>query len=305
MEEALRQAQAEANGQRASVTQLQQQLQVLAVDQRHVQEQLRTLDLRHERLSADRKALNPPDSARLDGLNLQLVQKLESHSEAQRCVQELTGAVPRLDEARRLQQHTANTESARRADLSARLEALKALQEKVKTDGKLLPWLARHGLERLQGLWSRLHIQPGWENALEAALRERLGALEVGGLDLVRGFAGTDGRGCSEGPPAKLSFYTLPSAAAPSLTNPNPNPDFGLKPLADLLRLNDAGLSVLLGEWLHGCFTAPTLDDALSARERLQPGEAIYLMSGHAVSGHSMSFYAPDSEQVAGTGAGD
>src|SRR5256885_3359651 len=33
-------------------------------------------------------------------------------------------------------------------------------------------------------------IEPGWENALEAALRERLGALEVGRLDMMRGFLG-------------------------------------------------------------------------------------------------------------------
>jgi chromosome segregation protein len=71
------------------------------------------------------------------------------------------------------------------------MEALKALQEKVKTDGKLRPWLAKHGLDGLQGLWSRIHIEPGWENALEAALRERLGALEVGRLEMVRGFART------------------------------------------------------------------------------------------------------------------
>ena len=36
--------------------------------------------------------------------------------------------------------------SAHLADLSARLEALEALQEKVKTDGRLQPWLAKHGL---------------------------------------------------------------------------------------------------------------------------------------------------------------
>ena len=54
-------------------------------------------------------------------------------------------------------------------------EALKALQEKVRTDGKLKPWLAKHGLDGLQGLWSRIHIEQGWENALEAALRERMG----------------------------------------------------------------------------------------------------------------------------------
>jgi chromosome segregation protein len=36
-----------------------------------------------------------------------------------------------------------------KADLSARMEALKALQEKVRTDGKLKPWLAKHGLDGL------------------------------------------------------------------------------------------------------------------------------------------------------------
>jgi chromosome segregation protein len=67
--------------------------------------------------------------------------------------------------------------------------------------------------------------------------------------------------------------------------------------LADLLRLNDAGLAALLGDWLHGCYTAEKLDDALAARERLQTGEVVYVMSGHAVTAHSVSFYAQDSEQ--------
>jgi chromosome segregation protein len=43
----------------------------------------------------------------------------------------------------------------------------------VQTEGKLKPWLAKHGLDGLQGLWTKVHIEPGWENALEAALRER------------------------------------------------------------------------------------------------------------------------------------
>ena len=291
LDEALRQAQAKANDQRTGVAQVQQQLQVLAAEQRHVQEQLRTLGLRHERLEADRKALNAPDEARLASLSLQLEDSRQAQAEAQARLQELTDSVPQLDEARRSLQHIANTESARRADLSAKLEALKALQEKVKTDGKLRPWLARHGLEGLQGLWSRLHIEQGWENALEAVLRERLGALEVSQLDMVRGFAGMDGQGA---PPAKLSFYSPPDAdpAVPA------HPALRLKPLADLLRLNDAGLSALLGDWLHGSYTAPRLDDALAARDRLAPGETIYVMGGHAVTRHSVSFYAPDSEQA-------
>ncbi|MBC7443902.1 MAG: chromosome segregation protein SMC [Polaromonas sp.] len=296
LEEALRQAQARANAQQAEVTLRQQQLQVLAAEQRHVQEQLRLAGARHERLSVDRKALHAPDLARLDRLNLELAQARQSHALAQALVQELTGTVPRLDAARRLEQQTANTESARRADLSARLQALRALQEKVRTDGKLLPWLARHGLDGLPALWSCLQVEPGWENALEAALRERLGAIEISRLDMVRGFvAGSEGGSQAAGPPAKLSFYIRPRTGAPG---PSRAVLLQLKPLADLLVPGDAGLSALLGDWLHGCFTAGTLDEALAERERLLPGESIYLMSGHAVTGHSVSFYAPDSEQT-------
>ena len=291
LEEVLRQAQAKANEQRAGVTQVQQQIQVLAADQRHIEEQSRSLALRHERLTADRNALNAPDEARLANLNSQFASAQEAQAVAEARLQELTETVPQLDEARRTLQQTVNTESARRADLSARTEALKALQEKVRTDGKLKPWLVRNGLDGLQALWSRLHIEQGWENALEAALRERLGALEVSRLELVRGFAGSDGQGA---PPAKLSFFTPPVAALPAPANASLN----LKPLADLLRLNDAGLSALLGDWLHSCYTAEKLDDAMAARARLQAGEVIYVMSGHAVTRHSVSFYAPDSEQA-------
>ncbi|MES2944568.1 MAG: chromosome segregation protein SMC [Pseudomonadota bacterium] len=291
LEEALRSSQAKANEQRAGVAQVQQQIQVLAAEQRNIQEQSRALNQRREKLGADRNALNAPDEARLENLNSQFAAAQESQQEAEARLHELTDSVPQLDEERRARQQAVNSESAKRAELSARMEALKALQEKVKTDGKLKPWLAKHGLDGLQGLWSRLHIEQGWENALEGALRERLGALEVSRLELVRGFAGSDGRGA---PPAKLAFYSPPTGAAPLKTNPAIN----LKPLADLLRLNDAGLAALLGDWLHGCFTAEKLDDALTARDKLQPGEVIYVMSGHAVTSFSVSFYAQDSEQA-------
>ncbi len=291
LEEALRDAQAKASDQRGSVAQVQQQIQVLAADQRNIEEQNRSLTTRRERLLADRNALNAPDEARLRGLTEQYTAAQESQEVVQAQLQELTDVVPQLDAARRDKQQAVNSESARQADLSARLEALKALQEKVKTDGKLKPWLAKHGLDGLQGLWSRIHVEPGWENALEGALRERLGALEVGRLDMVRGFAGTDGR---DAPPAKLSFYSAPAAAAPL----QGAVAHGLKPLADLLRLSDAGQTALLADWLHGNYTAASLDEAMAARERLQAGEVIYVRSGHAVSRHSVSFYAQDSEQA-------
>ena len=303
LEDALRTAQSEANNQRAGVVIIQQQIQLLAAEQRHVQEQSRTLSLRHEKLSADRSALSPPDASRLAGLAVQFASAVDAQAVADARLQELTLAVPELDEKRRSLQQDANAESTKRAALSARLEALKALQDKVRTDGKLRPWLARHGLENLPGLWSRLQIERGWENALEAALRERLGALEVSRLDSVRGFArnaasdtsdASSGQNSAAGPPAKLSFFTPPQAGLPG----HANPALKLKLLANLLRLNDSGLSAVLVDWLHGCYAALTLDDALAAREQLAAGETIYVMNGHAVTLHSVSFYAPDSEQA-------
>ncbi|MCJ7478538.1 hypothetical protein MUQ53_10070, partial [Streptococcus suis] len=53
----------------------------------------------------------------------------------------------------------------------------------------------------------------------------------------------------------------------------------------------------VLGDWLQDCYTAPTLEEALSRRSELRPGETVYVPTGHAVSSHSVSFYAQDSEQ--------
>ena len=283
LEEALRVAQQRSNEQRGSVVQVQQQIQVLAADQRNIEEQSRTLNARQERLSADKNALTAPDEVRLNNLKEQL-QEAQAHAEVTAAqLEDLQAHVPLLDEARRNAQQAVNNEQGKQADLSARLEALKALQEKVQTDDRLKPWLTKHGLDGLQALWSRIHIESGWESALEAALRERMASLEVSRLDIVRAFQ-------SDAPPAKLAFYTAPSASAPEAQG-------GLPRLSDLLRLNDAGQKALLTDWLNGCFTAPNLDEALAKRSSLQPGQVIYVPSGHAISAHSVSFYAQDNAQ--------
>ncbi|MET4575227.1 chromosome segregation protein SMC [Ottowia thiooxydans] len=284
LEDALRQSQSKAAEQRAAVGQVQQQIQVLAADQRHIEEQSRQLGSRRERLAADRNALAAPDEARLIDLQTQLATAQEAAEITEARLHELQESVPQLDEDRRARQQAVNSEGAKQADFSARLEALKALQEKVRTDGKLKPWLTKHGLEGLSGLWSRIHIESGWENALESALRERMAALEVSRLDIVRAFA-------SDAPPAKLTFYSSPEASLPPKASQ-------FSRLADLLRLNDAGLTALLESWLTGCYTADSLEEALAVRDQLQAGELLFTRSGHAVSRHAVSFYAPDSEQA-------
>ena len=284
VEDAVRAAQAVANEQRTKVGAVQQQIQVLAAESRNVADQRRQFNARRDKLAAEKGQLAAPDVDRLAELKRQFESADETRGVNEARLHELQDQAPTLDDERRTKQAAVNSEGGRQAALSARLDALRALQEKVQTEGKLKPWLARHGLDGLQGLWTKIHIEPGWETALEAALRERMGALEVGRLDTVRAFA-------SDAPPAKLAFYTPPQAAISNTRQTLPR-------LSDLLRLNDAGLKALLNDWLEGVYTAANFDDALAARSQLTHGEVIMTRDGHAVSQFAVSFHAPDSEQA-------
>ena len=290
LEDAVRAAQSAASAQRTQVASVQQQIHVLASESRNIEDQSRQLVARRERLTGEKRHLAAPDAERIAQLKQQFSSDEAAREIAEARLAELSEQVPALDEARRSRQAELNTEAARQSDFSARLDALRALQEKVQTEGKLRPWLAKHGLDGLAGLWTRIHIEPGWETALEAALRERIHALEVGRVDTVRAFA-------IDAPPAKLVFYTPPAAGTAQ-----PPPNTPLPRLSDLLRLGDvdreAGLKALLTDWLEGVYTATSLDDALAARSRLQHGEVLMTREGHAVSAHAVSFYAPDSEQA-------
>ncbi len=284
LEDAVRTAQGVANQQRQNVVQVQQQIQVLAAESRSIEEQSRGLRTRRERLATERQGLQTPDMGKIATLRAQEAEAAEQRDVLDARLHELQEEVPQLDEQRRAAQAAVNQQSARLSDIGARLDALRALQEKVQTEGKLKPWLEKHGLTGLQGLWTQVHIEAGWETALEAALRERLNALAVGRLDTVRAFA-------TDAPPAKLAFYATPAGAAPHTHQTLPQ-------LAQRLQLGDAGLKALLSDWLEGVYTATSIDEALAQRSQLTPGEVIMTREGHAVSAHAVAFYAPDSEQA-------
>ena len=270
--------------QAALVTQVQQHIQVLAAEQRGLQDQLSQLEQRQNRLQLDQHALTAPDNSHIDRLETQLVQAQTAAQQLSHDLQNLEAQTPGLEEERKTAQDNSNQQSAKLVELQARQQALTALQEKLRTDERLVPWLAKHGLQTLKPLWSRVHVTPGWEQAFEAALRERLAALEVSKLDTVKSFA-------SDVPLAKLSFYS-PSVSVSSQKSGS------LSPLLDQLKVDDAALKGLLAEWLTGCYTAPNLDTALSLRDKLQPGEQMFIPQGHAVGLHSVHFYAQDSEQA-------
>jgi chromosome segregation protein len=289
LEVLLDKARGKVQAQRTQVVQVQQQIQVLAAEQRSIDEQSRNIELRRERLAAQQKEVAAPDSVKLHALAEELDIAKEIALEGAVRLEDLREQVPASDEARRVAHANATGESAKLADTQARLDALQTLQAQVIANDRLKPWLARHGLDHLTALWTKLHIEKGWEAALEAALQSRMGALEVSRLEMLTSFA-------IDAPPAKLSFYApTPSPQSASLTAPQGG---ALRALALLIKTSDVNQQILLLDWLHGCFTADSLDAALKARESLQAGDVIYTPQGHAVTRTSISFYAAEGEQA-------
>ena len=285
LEQAWREAQLKTTESRGRIMQAQQQIELESAHQRNASNILATLTVRRERLLQEQSGLNLPDAAHLSNLKMQLEEKQAALEEAQHSQDEAQGQQPKLEEERRVAQAQVNSETASHAQLEARLTALKQLQENLQTQGKVQPWLKKHELSELPRLWQKLHIDQGWETALEAVLRERTSALEMSNLDWAKAFF-------SDAPPAKLALFT-PNAGAQASVDTSA----GLKPLLNLLQLNDPGLRALMQDWLHNVFVAEDTATAFTDRVKLPTGAYFVTRQGHVIGRSSVRFYASDSEQ--------
>ena len=290
LDEAWHQARQQAQACLAEVAQVQQQIQVLAAESRGLEAQASQWAQRRERLGQERRGLARPDALVLENLHRRADDAQARAGQADAELQSLQDAWPALEETRRRHQARSQQEADRLAGLTARLEALRALQAKVQTEGKLSQWLARHDLQDLKALWAQLQVEPGWEDAFEAVLRERLGALEVGRLETLAGFA-------ADAPPARMAFFVRPAPGHAADASAGRSEAAAGGPLQARLRGGDPALRALLAAWLRDVDTAPDLAQALAWRATLGPQACIVTPAGHLVSTHAVAFHAPDSER--------
>jgi chromosome segregation protein len=284
LDAAWREAQHKTTESRAKIMQAQQQIELSSAHQRNASNILAGLATRRERLQQEKNGLNLPDSSHLSNLRLQLEEKQQALEEQTMVLEEAVGQQERLEQERAAAQAQVNAETSVNAQLEARLSALKQLQERVQTQGKVQPWLRKHELDALPRLWQKLHIEQGWETALEAVLRERTAALEMSNIEWAKAFF-------SDAPPARLALY------APSLANAASAEVPGLKPFASLLKINEPGLRGVLHDWLHNVYIAEDAASAFSARASLPAGGSFITRQGHVVTASSVRFYAADAEQ--------
>jgi chromosome segregation protein len=233
------------------VTQIEEHIARLEARRVRLQEEARQLDERKAELPVKRLR---EESAELDEIGRSQEQQLAATEE-------------QLRAARTRREQLAATLDTHRSDLSgceARLASLEELQAAAerRDDAALRGWLERHRFADASRLAERLHVESGWEKAVERVLGADLLALCVNGL-----------RDVTEQLPehTSVTLLDLDAAAAPRVSGARPA----------LLSKITANLD--LAPLLDGIYVAETLNDALRMRDTLAAHESIVTRAGDRV----------------------
>ncbi len=277
VEGAQRGAQERYNAMQRERLQLQQQMELAESQRGHWQRTIQQVAARKSRLLLERDNLPKADAAALETVLQQQAELEQVGGELQQRLAALQAQLPQADAQRRNLRGAAVQQERGLAQAEARLSALQQLQQKLDTDRAMQSWLARHRLDGLPRLWQSLRVEAGWEDALEAVLRERLNALR---LDAPHALA--------EAPPVKLALYGAGGEEQAW-------PSSALKPLRLLVECGDPAVSVVLADWLAAVYVADDMDDALARRGELPLGACFVTPQGHQIGAYSVVFHAPDS----------
>jgi chromosome segregation protein len=281
-EESARGAQERHNAVQREQLVLQQQLQLADTQREHVLRNLQQLDARRARLLAEQDNLPRPDIQALAQAQEEAAGLEAEYQAQQEELAQLQEQLPAADAMRRDLRTAAQDLERQLGQVEARLAALQQLQAQGDNDKNLKQWLTDHQLDGLPRLWQSVRIEAGWEDALEAVLRERINAISIPDLKQTTSWTGF--------PPAKLAVY------APDGARAAPQPGAGFTPLSRFLTCQDERAAPVVADWLAGIYAADTLDQALNQRGSLPAGAWLVTPQGHLVGAHSVLFHAPDSQ---------
>ena len=251
----------------------------------HAEKLVGQLNGRAQRLTGERGHIVLPDEAALERLRADLA-SLDTELAAARQEQgAIEAVVPSSEQQLRAATQEVEGLRQRHAGLEARRHALVSLQQQVGASEQMASWLGQHGLASLPRFWQRVSVNAGWEDALEAVLRERLNAIAVADPASLSDWFGAS-------PPGKLSVYRSGTPAAKS-ADPAPG---GTVPLIDHVTTAQPEVLGVLREWLDQVYAVADSTRALSLAPQLAPGAVLVTREGHVFTASSVSFHAPDSE---------
>ena len=269
------------------LSQVQQCLQVEQTKSEHAVRLLEQFAQRQLRLTEERSALPAADTAKLAQLTERTEQSEQQLAELRAQLQSREDQIPALEQTVRDRQLERDEAARKLSEIEARINALSQLQAKLAkgTNGaEMEGWLAGRGLDKAPRFWQGVQIAPGWEDALEAVLRERLNGITLDSMDSVAGWL-------PQAPPGKLTVVELQNGSASSQAEMA-----GLEPLKRHVTCRDARLQAVVDEWLHGVYTVSDSATGMARRAQLAPGSLLVSANGYVFTRHSVSFHAPDSE---------
>ena len=279
-----RAAQALLSQAQEGLTQAEQQLRLEDTRKGHSDKLLLQLAARHARLEEERDALDVPNLSELVRLESEIDERGHQLAARRGAFEQCEAALPTLEQSLLSAEKTEEQVQQRVHQLDARLTALQSLQDQVSRSGGIEPWLDRNDLRRNPHLWQGLRVREGWDNALEAVLRERLNS--IGLTDLGQAHAWL-----SEPPPGKLSFHRVTTDSTAVVPAPA-----GLERLTDYVTCTDARLAGVLADWLARVYVLPNPAQGVEIAANLPAGAMLVSAQGHVFTPTSVSFHAADSE---------
>ncbi|MCS6995771.1 MAG: chromosome segregation protein SMC [Casimicrobiaceae bacterium] len=276
-EEALQRASERLAATQDRLAQVESARQLAQLKRANAERSLAQLAQRRERLEAERARLKVPESSDLGVLEEQLEAERTVLAESEREAQQAEERALAADRARATARLEREAAAERLAALRARHQALVKLQEALEQgdDQALRSWARSCGI-RGSPLWRALRVEPGWDDAIEAVLRERLQALPVEAGQILETLPA---------PPARLTLYSTSAGREIPIRADG---------LARRVSAEERAVQMLLAEWLHGYRAAPDLATALAQRHTLGPGESWVTPQGHLVDAQSLSYFAPE-----------
>ena len=264
------------------MAQLEQTVRVAETRRDNSQSTSNRLQQRREKLEAELAAMNGPGVVAVTDVEEQLAQETAEWQNQQQALTELQQSAQALQGQQREALAHWQAQSKALTDHTARHQALATLQAKIGSPD-VDTWLTQKGLNEAARLWQKLDVETGWEDALEAALRERLNALEMDSLaEVAHWFNNNDAA-------PKITVFSAQRSGAAQASPPN-------DALYHKLHIKDSRFAPLLADMLYGVRCRDSLAQALADRADLPPGGSFVIPQGHIVTAQSVTLFAPDSE---------
>ena len=228
--------------------------------ERHIEQ----LQQRLKRIEHEQEALSGENlDQKIAELEQQLTGIEQDRAEHEQALEQV---IAQIREAR---EHIANTEQQsaeqrrRIHEFQGRLSSLEALQQAAlgKEDRPVNQWLERHGLGDKQRFAEQLDVEAGWERAVETVLGDTLEAVCVDDI-------GPLGRSLDELDKSNLSLVETAASAG------------GGPASASGLLLEKISAAVELQPFMSQIRVAEDIDEAMSMRATLAPGESVVTRDG-------------------------